>query len=328
MSERRIALVTGGTGFIGRALVDALLAQDRIVRVIGRRSVLRWRGNPAVEHLRADISDTGIIEGALDDVDEVYHLAAATSGDADVYRRVTVEATERLLDTIAARGGGRVVFVSSASVYDAGATARGGIIDEDFPLEHDPAARGLYARAKTESEEVARQFLDHPTVKLTIVRPGLVYGPRGKNVLNGVALSLRGKLLITTGTPLKLLPLIYIDDLVDALIRIVASDGAVGRIYNLAHPEMPTVGLFLKTYRYVSGDRRRTVDVPLPKLLPMFSALDRIAIAMGRKSNYSYTAARLASCPIFSADKIRRELGFEPRVGFREGLAKVCADRA
>jgi nucleoside-diphosphate-sugar epimerase len=325
MSGRPTVLVTGGTGFIGRALVDALAAKGHLVRVLGRRPAVRWRGNPAVEHVRADIADPGVIEAALENSDEVYHLAAATSGDADFYHRVTVEGTERLLDALAARGGGRVVFVSSASIYDAGASLDGCVVDEDFPLERNPAARGLYARSKAESELRAHRFLDHPTVKLTIVRPGLVYGPRSKNLLNGAALSLRGKILITTGTPAKLLPLIYIDDLVEALIRIAASDAALGRIYNLAHPQMPTTGEFIHAYREVSGDRRRAIDVPLPKLLPVFAALDRIANALGRKSNYSYTAARLASCPIFSADRMRRDLGFEPRIGFREGLKMSVA---
>jgi 2-alkyl-3-oxoalkanoate reductase len=323
--NRPIALVTGGTGFIGRSLVDALKAKGYFVRVIGRRPVVRWRGNSAVEHVRADIAEPGVIEAALENSDEVYHLAAATSGDADFYRRVTVESTEHLLDALAARGGGRVVSVSSASIYDAGAVTDGGIIDEDFPLERNPAARGLYARSKAESEVRAHRFLNHPTVKLTIVRPGLVYGPRSKNLLNGAALSLRGKILITTGTPAKPLPLIYIDDLVEAFIRIAANEAATGRIYNLAHPQMPTTREFIQAYREVSGDQRRVIDVPLPKLLPVFAAVDRIGEALGRKSNYSYVAARLASCPIFSADRMRREIGFEPRIGFREGLKMSVA---
>jgi nucleoside-diphosphate-sugar epimerase len=325
MSNGKLALVTGGSGFIGRSLVDGLLARGYRVRVIARRPVVRWRVTPAIEHIRADISERGILEAAVKDVDETYHLAAATSGTPDYYQSVTVEGSERLLMVLAANGGGRVVFVSSASVYDAGSMTSGAVIDEDFPLERNPAARGLYARTKTEAELRAHPFLNHPTVKLTIVRPGLVYGPRSKNVLNGAALSLRNRLLITTGTPEKLLPLIYIDDLVDILIRIASSDAAIGRIYNIAHPEMPTTEQFLKTYRELSGDRRPVVDIPLPKLLPIFSLLDKLSGALGRKSSYAYTAARLASSPGFSAEKMRRELECEPAVGYREGLAKVCA---
>lgn len=326
MSNGKLALVTGGTGFIGRAMVDGLLARGYRVRVLARRPVVRWRVTPAVEHIRADISEPGVVEAAVIDVDEIYHLAAATSGTPDYYQRVTVEGSERLLTVVAANGGGRVIFVSSASVYDAGSMTKGGMIDEDFPLEQNPTARGLYARTKTESELRAHLFLNHPTVKLTIVRPGLVYGPRSKNVLNGAALSLRNRLLITTGTPEKPLPLIYIDDLVDILIRIASSETAIGRIYNIAHPGMPTTEQFLKTYRELSGERRPTIDIPLPQLLPIFSVLDKLFSSLGRKSNYSYTAARLASSPIFSAEKIRRELGFEPQVGFREGLEKIFSN--
>jgi len=326
MNSRPIALVTGGTGFIGRSLVEALLAKDYFVRVVGRRSVVKWRVEPNVEHIRADISETGVLDAALENTKEVYHLAAATSGAPEYYQRVTVESSERLLKVLEARGGGRVVFVSSASVYDAAATTDGALINEDFPIERNPDSRGLYARTKTEAELRAQAFLTHPTVKLTIVRPGLVYGPRSENILNGAALTVRGKLLITTGTPQKLLPLIYVDDLTEILIRIASSDAAIGRIYNIAHPEMPTTRQFLKTYREVSGDRRPTVNIPLPRLLPMFSMIDKLSNALGRKSNYSSVAARLASRPIFSVDKVRRELGFEPQVGFREGIKKVCSN--
>jgi len=326
MSDGKLALVTGGTGFIGRSLVDGLLTRGYRVRVIGRRPVVKWRANPEVEHHRADISEPGVLEAAVKEVHDVYHLAAATSGTPDYYQSVTVEGSERLLAAVATSGGGRVIFVSSASVYDAGSMTRGGTVDEAFPMERNPGARGLYARTKTQAELRAHPFLNHPTVKLTIVRPGLVYGPRGENVLNGAALSLRNWLLITTGTPEKLLPLIYIDDLVDILIRIAGSEIAIGRIYNLAHPKMPTTEQFLETYREISGDRRPVFDIPLPKLLSIFGLLDKLSGALGRKSNYAYTAARLANSPIFSADKMRRELECEPSVGYREGLAKVYSN--
>jgi nucleoside-diphosphate-sugar epimerase len=279
-----------------------------------------------VEHVRADISEPGVLDAAMQNTDEIYHLAAATSGSPEYYQSVTVESSERLLKVVAARGGGRVIFVSSASVYDTATMTDCAVMDEGFPIERKPQSRGLYARTKAESELKARPYLTHPTVKLTIVRPGLVYGPRSKNVLNGVALTLRNKLLITTGTPRKLLPLIYVDDLVEILIRIASNDATIGHIYNIAHPQMPTTEKFLKTYRELSGDRRPTIDIPLPKLLPLFSMIDRLSRLLGRESNYSYSAARLASRPIFSAEKIRTELGFEPQVGFREGLEKICVN--
>jgi 2-alkyl-3-oxoalkanoate reductase len=324
MNGRRIALVTGGTGFIGRSLVDALLAKGNLVRVIARRPVVRWRVEPNIDHIRADLSEPGVLEAALTGVDEVYHLAAATSGSPEYYQRVTVEGSERLLATLAARGGGRVVMVSSASVYDAAAMIDGAVVDEGFLLERNPQLRGLYARTKAEAELKAQAYLTHPTVKLSIVRPGLVYGPRSKNILNGAALSVRNQLLITTGTPRKPLPLIYIDDLVEMLLGIAANDAAVGQTYNLAHPSMPTTAEFIESWRRISGDRRPIAKVPLPALLPLFRLLDQLARKLGRSANYSYTATRLASSPILSVEKMSRELSCRPRIGFEEGLERAC----
>jgi nucleoside-diphosphate-sugar epimerase len=138
----RLSLVTGGTGFIGRYLVEALFAQGDRVRVLGRRAVVQWRSNPHIDHVRADIAEAGVLERVLEGVDRVFHLAAATGGSADDYWKVTVRASERLLEALARTSGRRLIFVSSLSVYDGGKMVDGTVVDEKCPIESYPQLRG------------------------------------------------------------------------------------------------------------------------------------------------------------------------------------------
>lgn len=317
-------LVTGGTGFLGRYLVDHLLRQGEKVRVIGRRPVVRWRHNPRVEHIRSDISEPGVIEALLNGADRVYHLASATQGDWATYQAVTVDASSRLLEGFAAKGGGRIVFVSSLGNYDGGSMRDGSMVDEDFPLEQNPQGRGYYARAKVEAERIAHSYLPHPSVKLTIVRPGVIYGPGMKNPLTGVAFSIMGKICLVPGKGDKPVPLIYIDDVVRALVHIMESKQTVGCIYNLIHPTMPTQNQYLALYRKINGDRRPVIRIPVHNLVPLLGFMDRVSQLLGgRDRQLGYKASRLVKRMYYSCHRLKQDAGFQAQVGLEEGMHRM-----
>jgi 2-alkyl-3-oxoalkanoate reductase len=324
VNGRATVLVTGGTGFVGRWLVEALARGGERVRVLGRRPVVRWRGNTAIEQFRADVAEAGVIERAVEGVERVFHLATATSGDGNVYERVTVEGAKRLLNAVRAGGGGRVIFVSSLSVYDGAQMRDGAVIDENFPLERSPEARGPYARTKTEADLAAQAFLTDKTVRLTIVRPGLVYGPGTRNPLNGVAISLKGRAWVTLGIRRKELALIYIRDLIDALLEIEKLPNAVGQTYNLVGTKCPKGFEYIKCYRELTGDRRPFIDVPVRRLLPFATAADGVLRAMGRASTMRLKANRISRDVHYCAEKVRRHLGINPRTAYRDGLREAC----
>ena len=322
MTVTATSLVTGGTGFIGRQLVEALVQRGEFVRVLGRRPVVRWRGNEAIEHVRADIAEPGVIERAVEGVERVFHLAAATSGDSAAYERVTVEGSERLLQAVRSRGRVRIVFVSSLSVYDGAQMQDGLVIDENFPLERCPQKRSPYARSKTRADIAAQIFLNDGGVRLTIVRPGLVYGAR--NPLNGLAIPFNDRIWVTLGIRCKELPLIYIRDLVSALLDIEGSRDGVGQIYNLVGPDCPKGYEYIKCYRELSGDRRPVVDVPVRHLLPFAAAADAILNMLGATSAIYMGTKRISRDVRYSGDKVRRHLGVHPRTGYRDGLRETC----
>jgi nucleoside-diphosphate-sugar epimerase len=255
----------------------------------------------------------------------VFHLAAATHGDWEEYQRVTIEGSARLLEAMAARGG-RLVFVSSLSVYDDCAMADGAVVDEEAPIAAQTAARGSYARAKSAADGIAQKYLQGRGLRLTIVRPGIVYGPGMKNPLTGVAMSLGGLGWVATGDRRKLLPLIYIDDLIGALILIAERTEAVGKIFNLVQSEQPTHRAYLALYRQVSGDRRPVLRLPLRASVPVLRALDwTLRHLRGKDSQMAQTARRLTGRIVYSAQRARRELGFEPATPITAGLRNAVA---
>jgi nucleoside-diphosphate-sugar epimerase len=256
----------------------------------------------------------------VDGVDTVFHLAAATSGDADTYHRVTVEASQSLLDAAVAGTPSRVIFVSSLSVYSTAETADGKVIGEDAALD-DGAGRSLYAGSKSAADSLAQRYLNCDAIALTIVRPGIVYGPRMTNPLTGIAISLAGKAWLAIGNPDKLLPLIYIDDLVEALIRIAHMPEAIGKVYNLVDGAMPTHHEYLTLYRKISGDRRPVIRLPLRTMLPLLRVVDWSGQrATGRCPQTVSTLIRLASPITFSGRRAQQELGIRPLTSVSIGL--------
>lgn len=320
-------LVTGGTGFLGRPLVGALLQRGEKVRVVGRRVVARWRHDPNVDHLRADIGQPGVIERALDGVSTVFHLAAATSGGSnwDVYYKSTVLATSRLLELLAERGGGRVVLVSSSGIYDLATLANGAETDESWPLETNPDARGFYTKAKLQAELAAQKFLDHPAVRLTIVRPGLIYGPGMGDPLGGVTVSVRGKL--TFNLPDRLVPWVYVDDVAAALLRVEGDQRSVGQIYNLVRSPAESAHRYIALYRQISGDKRRAIPLPMGAIIRLLRLADKTGRLLGRGDRQLERKARVLSAGMnFSGRRIAKELGIVCPTGLSEGIARMLQD--
>jgi 2-alkyl-3-oxoalkanoate reductase len=172
------ALVTGANGFLGRAVVSALLARKVDVRALVRPAAslddLGW--SPAVDVFRADLRSTGNLEQAFEGVDVLVHLAAAVTGGEDAQLAASVNGTERLLGAMAKTPCKRLILASSFSVYDWSRIR--GTLDEDSPIEDAPDlySRDGYSIAKSWQERVARRFAEKHGWELTVLRPGFIWG--------------------------------------------------------------------------------------------------------------------------------------------------------
>jgi len=232
-------LVTGGAGFIGSHLVQALSAARRPVRVLdnlssGRRENLP----PGADFVEGDLGDAAAVARAVAGAGVVFHLAAVASVVQSINRplecdAVNVGGTLAILRAAAKAGARRVVFASSTAVYG----------DAAPPLAEDAPKRPLspYAASKLGGELLCAAAAQHFGVEAVSLRFFNVYGPRQDPRSTYAAVIplfierlLAGRPLVVHGDGTQTRDFIYVDDVVAALRRAAEAPGASGRAYNVA----------------------------------------------------------------------------------------------
>jgi 2-alkyl-3-oxoalkanoate reductase len=314
-------LVTGASGFIGRALVARLLTRRNRVRAL---VLPDERVDLAAEIARGDVTRPETLEPAMRKVRVVYHLAALVGdwGPEALYRAVNVEGTRNVLAAAAAAGVERVVVTSSLVVY--GSQLGREVCDEDMPREH---GCGPYSRSKRAQEDVALDFHRFGRVPVTVVRPGNVYGPGSKNWVDvPVALLRAGRLPLIDGGAGDA-ALTWIDNLVEFLVLAGREPAAEGRVYNAND------GSGVTWARYF-GELARAVGAPPPRMrLPAGAAM---AAAMAMEA--AWRVARRRSRPLFTREAVTllasrhpvpvsraaRELGYVAAIEFAETMERLA----
>jgi predicted dehydrogenase/nucleoside-diphosphate-sugar epimerase len=166
--EERGCLVTGGTGFLGKEIVRALLARGRPVRVVARREPSPWERIAGVEYVVANVA-SGAAASLFKGVDTVIHAAAETAGGWEEHQRNSLDATEHILRGAAAAGISHFLHVSSLAVL---AQGDGRAIGDDHPLEPNSKGSGPYVWGKLESEKLAVRLGQELGISVKVVRPG------------------------------------------------------------------------------------------------------------------------------------------------------------
>jgi len=307
-------LVTGANGFVGAALCAELLHQGHYVRAAVRSA------SSLIE--KAERASVGAIDGktdwteALCGVDVVIHLAARvhvmhdeSNDPLDEFRRVNVAGTEHLARCAAIAGVKRLVYVSSIKV-NGEATSEGEKFSEsDVPDPHDP-----YGISKMEAEQALHRIAQETGLEVVIVRPPLVYGA---GVKGNFVQMLR---VLDKGIPLPLASvhnrrsLIYVGNLVDALILCATHPAAAGQTYLVSDGEDISSPDLLRQLGAAMGHPAR--------LLPCPQTLLKLA---GRLTGKSEQVERLLGSLQVDSGKIRRELNWTPPYTLEQGL-RATAD--
>jgi UDP-glucose 4-epimerase len=306
----RRVLVTGGAGFIGSHLVDALAARgDDVVVVdnlsVGRRENLAQHdGNPRVDLRVADVLDKNAMAAATADRDVVFHLATQcvrlSLFDPETVHRVNTEGTLNLLMGAAAARVQRFVYVSSSEAFGSAQTVP---MAEQHPC--DPTT--IYGASKLAGEHYATAFHRTHALGAVIVRPFNTYGPRshfegayGELIPKFVVRVTNGLAPIVFGDGLQTRDFTHVSDTVDGMIRASESDALVGSSVNVARGEEVTVNEIARLVLRACG-REDLSPVHGPE--------------------------RPADVRRHYADitKARRVLGFAPAVGIEDGIGRYVA---
>lgn len=309
--------ITGATGYVGRVLVERLLASGADVRALVRDPQAALP--PAVGRSVVDLTAPRGIAVALRGVDAVVHCAAEQrSPSRELHRLVNATGTQAVLAGASEAGVRRVVHVSSIAVYprrDGGAP----FTPEDA-MDPFPEMRDAYACSKIAAERwvaLARRVdgLDVATLRL-----GIVYG-RGRDFVARVWRRLAGLRVLIAGSSRMLLPLVHVDDVAEAVCRALDVRRLASPVLNVVGPETPTQSAYL-TERAAHG---REAFAPIYVSLAPFRALAcRRAEAHARRplagTSRAYALAWSAQEARYDLRATERTLGWLPRIGLDDGL--------
>lgn len=313
-------LITGADGFIGRHLCAELLRQGQSVRASVRSSAQLPDG--------VEVVPVGTIDGdtdwmnALHGVDVVIHLAARVHVMKELaadplaeFLKTNLLGTERLAQQAARAGIKRLVYVSSIKVNGESTAPRAGGRGEHVFAESDkPGPHGPYAISKWRAEQALQRIAQETGLEVVIVRPPLVYGPGVKgNFVNLLAAMEKGIPLPLAGAN-NARSLVYVGNLVDALIVCAAHPSAAGQTYIVSDGEAVSTAALVDKISRALGRRSRSFYFP-PGLLRAVAAL------LGRSDQVD----RLFGSLLVSDKKIRSELGWTPPCSLEQGL-RATAD--
>jgi nucleoside-diphosphate-sugar epimerase len=320
------ALVTGGTGFLGRHLVERLLLEGDDVSVLARNrgAVTGLRGLGA-RHVEGDVRSWPSLRRAVQDIDVIYHCAGKVEagGRWVDFLEVNVLGTERLIQAALEHGVRRLVHVSSIGIYPE--RPDGAVITEDDGYD-DNAGRGGYTRSKIMADQLAFWYARSRSAPITVIRPATIYGPGGKNNLVRVGVK-KGHYNVIFGDGGSIMPLVYVDNVVDALVLAARRDEAIGRAYNIVDDDRITQREYIERMGAALGRPQSTTYLPLGAVRVLAGGADlaKAALRGGRRGGtgmFSRISRSLQSAR-YDTTRAKTELGWKPRIDFEEALRRV-----
>jgi nucleoside-diphosphate-sugar epimerase len=320
------ALVTGGGGFLGGAIVRKLRARGDEVRSLsrGRYPELEQLG---VETIQADLSDVDALARATAGCDVVFHVAAKAGvwGPEEEYYRVNVTGTDNVLTACRRTGIRRLVYTSSPSVVFNGRDMEG--VDESVPYpEHYEAP---YPKTKALAEQAVLRA-NGPDLATVALRPHLIWGPGDPHLIPRIVDRARRGRLRKIGSGENCVDTVYIDNAADA--HLLAADRLgpgvppAGKAYFIAQGEPRPLWEVINRILSAAGLPPVTRRVPAGVAHAAGAVLEtvyRILRLSGEPPMTRFVARELATAHWFDLTAARRDLGYMPAVSFDEGMHRL-----
>ncbi len=319
-------LVTGGTGFVGGAIVRRLVERGDDVRVLAR-GLSGTRVPPGVEMIRGDVAEPGAVARATAGRDVVFHVAAKAgiAGSAPSFRRANVEGTERVLEACRRHGTPRLVYTSSPSVVFDGRDVEGGDESLPYPRRHDAP----YPATKAEAERLVLAAADDGFATVAL-RPHLVWGPGDNHLVPRILARARAGVLRRVGDGRNRVDATYIDNVADAHLlaadRLSPGGPISGRAYFITNGEPWPLRDLMDRILACAGLPPVTRSVSPRVAVAVGWALEmlhRLAGSEGEPRMTRFLARELATSHWFDISAARRDLGYEPRVTMEEGFRRL-----
>lgn len=317
-------LVTGGTGFLGRHLVDALLTRGHCVRVLGRSpEACRQLTEAGVEVHQADIRDAAAVARACEGREAVFHVAALSAawGKRPDFFSINVAGTRHVLAGCQTHRVGRLIYVSSPSVVFRGKDVHEAAESCAYPRRY----LAVYSQSK-KLAEIDVNEAGHRGLATVILRPKAIFGPGDTSLLPKLLGAARQGRLPQVGAGDNRVDLTYVENVVHALLLALTAPQAVGRTYTITNgehvPLWPLIRSILKRLDIADGLR------PLPYwvVYTLAAAMELKATLLGREPLLTrYTTAILGRTQTYDISAARHDLGYAPLVPVAEGVERTLA---
>jgi dihydroflavonol-4-reductase len=312
-------LVTGGTGFIGRHLVEALVERGYNVRCLVRKnSDLGYLSKLSVEFVYGDMTDKTSLLNAVQDVTTVFHLAGIIGKwgvPEETYWNIHVRGTEFLLDSCIERRVKRLIYCSSAGVLG---PIKKPPANEDYP--YNPS--NIYEKVKAEAEKMVLNYKEK--LDVTVIRPEFVYGPGDMHVLKLFNSIQKAKFYII-GNGESLLHPTYVDDLIHCFLSCLENKNTIGEVYLVVGETPVKVKDLVRIIAEELGVSPPKVHFPASFAF----ALAYLSEFLGRVFNFNprITLSQVkffTQHRAFDGSKAKRDFGYKP-IELRQGVRQaIC----
>ncbi|MBW2271983.1 MAG: NAD-dependent epimerase/dehydratase family protein [Deltaproteobacteria bacterium] len=320
------ALVTGGGGFLGEAIVSRLLVRGAEVRSLarGRYPELEDRG---VETFQGDVADPDAVAHTAAGCDVVFHVAARVGawGPRAAFRGTNVTGTENVLAACRSHGVPKLVYTSTPSVVHAGRDIEGA--DESLPYASHFETAYSETKAEAERRVLAANGDGLATVAL---RPHLVWGPGDNHLIPRLLTRARAGRVRLIGRRDKLVDATYIDNAAEAHLqaadRLGPEAACAGRAYFIAQGEPLPASELINAILAAAGLPPEHRRIPLPVAWCAGAVAEAVFWLLRREDEPPLTrfvARQLATAHWYDLGAARRDLGYAPAVSMREGLARL-----
>jgi nucleoside-diphosphate-sugar epimerase len=320
------ALVTGGGGFLGGAVVRQLVARGGGVRSLSRQ---RYPALDAlgVEQHQGDLADAGAVARAVAGCEIVYHIAAKAGiwGPAAEYHAANVVGTNNVLAACRAHGVRRLVFTSSPSVVVTGRDIQDG--DESLPYPRRYLAH--YPRTKAEAERTVLAA-NGPELATVSLRPHIIWGPGDHHLIPRLLARARAGQLRQVGDGHNRVDVTYIDNAAAAHLlaadRLAPASPVAGKAYFLSQGEPVELWPFINRIMALAGVSPVTKRIPANVAYAAGAMLEAWYGLLRRSDEPRMTrflAVQLSTSHWFDITAARRDLGYVPEVSTEEGLRRL-----
>ncbi len=317
-------LVTGASGALGGAIVDRLLAQGHKVRIFCRKKPKVI--DPNVEVVLGDLGDPLAVQRAVKGAQKVIHAGAAMNGGWVQHQCATVIGTSNVAQACRKYNVSKLVHISSMSVVDWAGSSGKDPVSETTPLEPRPLERGAYTRAKLEAEDCVSRYCRQYKLPAVILRPGQIFG--GKIPLLTPAVARKtGPFWLVLGDGQLKLPLVYIDDVVDAVL--LAADNALhsGEIIQIIDDNR--ILTQDQVLEQALTDRPRIVHLPRSAIFTGAAFFSLASAIIGKKLPVSLYRFKSALARLdFQSHRASSLLGWTPTIGVDNGIKKILQHQA